>query len=293
LKLIRLHYLNFRSNPDRFTAKEEAEVLEMCRIITNKHELLDEATTETIIHGLCMTGSWREAEKYFDNSEVTKGSYSAFISRAIAEGMDDLVWKYLNKVITVAMPKTFIFTEWFEKHKSERKKCAEMFEFLAEHRILLPEANIQEVAQSLKEEFECSFVTINSSGKCPACTGKLPGAKITSAEFDKIAARFLDDIIVKSDVFQRSNPKEIERFKAFVEQTIPYDCVIDGLNVAFSQGNKLNKEVYVRILEKVVRHFADQGQKVLVIGRRYMDTWPKSQMKFIKANAKLFLADDL
>jgi ribonuclease P protein 3 len=191
------------------------------------------------------------------------------------------------------LPKTFLFFEWFKKNQNDKVKINQMLEYISEHGILIPEVDANEFSNALKNDYNCSLVTINRKGKCPSCAGQLPGVKLMDSEFKKIATTFLNDIIIKSDVFVKSNPQEVERFKNFVEKTMPYDCVIDGLNVAFSQGNKLSNAIYSKILAQVVKHFVEQNQKILVIGRKYMEGWPRKEMQYIKANSKLFLVEDL
>lgn len=296
IKLIRLFYARYRTTGE-LSKKDSDELLSYCNMISNKFQLLDPLTAENMIHGLSLTSSWREAEKCFEmiiDKTPDKSTYSAFISRAIAENDEKLVWKYLNEMISRQQhPKTFIFIEWFNKHQNDKAKINQMLEYISEHGLLMPEIDINDFSNALRKNYNCSLVTINRKGRCPSCTSHLPGVKLMDSEFKKIATTFLEDIIIKSDVFIKSNPQEIERFKTFVEKTIPYDCVIDGLNVAFSQGNKLSPAIYARILAQVVKHFADQKQKCLVIGRKYMNGWPKKEMSFIKANSKLFLVEDL
>lgn len=297
IKLIRLYYTRYRMNDGDLSKKDFDDLLSYCNMITDKFQFLDPLTAENLIHGLSLTSSWRDAEKYFEmivDKTPDKSTYSAFISRAIKEGDEKLVWKYLNEMISKQQtPKSFIYLEWFKRHENDKNKINEMFEYISENGLLMPEVDITEFSNVLRKNYNCSLVTINRKGKCPACSSQLPGVKLMSSEFNKIASAFLDDIIVKSDVFAKSNPKEIERFKNFVDKTMPYDCVIDGLNVAFSQGNKLSNAVYAKNLADVVKYFVDQKQKVLVIGRKYMDGWPRKDISFVKQNAKLFLVEDL
>lgn len=296
IKLIRLYYARYRTTGE-LSKKDSDELLSYCNMISDKFQFLDPLTAENLIHGLSLTSNWREAEKYFEmiiDKTPDKSTYSAFISRAIVEDDEKLVWKYLNEMASrQQLPRTFIFIEWFKKHQNDKTKINQMLQYISEHGLLMPEIDVNEFSNALKKNYNCSLVTINRKGKCPSCASQLPGVKLMDSEFQKIAVAFLEDIIIKSDVFIKSNPQEVERFKTFVEKTKPYDCVIDGLNVAFSQGNRLPTAVYAKILAQVVKHFADQKQKCLVIGRKYMDGWPRKEMSFIKANSKLFLVEDL
>lgn len=56
----------------------------------------------------------------------------------------------------------------------------------------------------------------------------------------------MNRIIIGSDIYRKTNPRELQRFKKFIEDTKPYDIVIDGLNISYIQNN------YIPILEVVV-----------------------------------------
>lgn len=297
LKLIRLYYSRYRMYKEEFTELDEKEVLGWCKHIINKFDYLDHSNAENIIHGLSLTSEWREAEKYFEmmgEKTLDRSTYSAFISKAISEGDYRIVWKYLKRFAeNFEVPRSYIFIEWFEKHADDKEKIEEMLEFISENGILLPEADINAISVILSKSYSCSLVGINRKGSCPSCKSTLPGVKLMDSEFQKMAKRFLDDIIIKSDVFIKTNPAELDRFKKFVDKFAPFDCVIDGLNVAYSNGTKLNAKVYSKILAQVVKSFADRKEKCLVIGRKHMDSWPRKEMSFIKQNSHLFLMDDL
>lgn len=130
-------------------------------------------------------------------------------------------------------------------------------------------------------------------GHCAACRRQLRSVFLTNKEFKQISAVFLDRVLVRGDVFVKSSPAEIARFEQFLQSQPPFDCVIDGLNVAFSTGNNKPNSYYGKLVSAVVRHFTAQNKRVLVLGRKHMLKWPKSSLAFVQAHAKLFLADDL
>lgn len=300
IKLIRLYYSRYRTIKDHkemsLTDEDRNDVLKLCKEIMIKFPEMDINTAENVIHGLSLTSEWREAERYFQMlSEKTANSsvYSAFISKAISEGDEKLAWKYLNFLSdNLISPKSFIFIEWFNKYAKDEKKIEDMFEYISQSGIFLQEMALDGIVDALRKTYHCTLVTINKKGICPSCDTHLSGVKLMESEFNKMAKKFLDDIIIKSDVFIKTNPKEIERFKNMINRTIPFDCVIDGLNVAYSQGNKGGPKVYSKVLAQVVKHFVDQKQKCLVIGRSHMDSWPKKEISFIKNNSTFFLLDD-
>lgn len=56
----------------------------------------------------------------------------------------------------------------------------------------------------------------------------------------------MNRVIIGSDIYRKTNPRELQRFKKFIEDTKPYDIVIDGLNISYIQNN------YIPISEAVV-----------------------------------------
>lgn len=62
--------------------------------------------------------------------------------------------------------------------------------------------------------------------------------KLTTEEFNSLKQHFFDNVIVGKNVFYKTNPSELERFKNFIRDLPPHDVVIDGLNVAYSIGTK-------------------------------------------------------
>lgn len=94
-------------------------------------------------------------------------------------------------------------------------------------------------------------------------------------------------------MFLKTNPEELNSFIRFVDKTIPYDCVIDGLNVAYSAGKNKSPVVYANILASVVKHFIQKGKHVLVLGRKHMNRWPKEQMTYIRRMGAMFLTENL
>jgi mitochondrial ribonuclease P protein 3 len=72
-----------------------------------------------------------------------------------------------------------------------------------------------------------------------SCRKKLAPIYITEGEFAKLSSAFFDKVVLGKDVFTKSNPQEIEAFKTFLEQSRPYDVVLDGLNVAYGAGRNI------------------------------------------------------
>lgn len=67
-------------------------------------------------------------------------------------------------------------------------------------------------------------------------------------EFKYLSHAVLSNTLVGDDIYNKSTPGELRRFKEFINSTKPYDVCIDGLNVAYTlnrtkKTSNLGKEV--------------------------------------------------
>jgi ribonuclease P protein 3 len=297
-KLIRLYYKHYANEENSLCEGDEEEVIKWCNILAAKRDI-ESTTAEHIIHALSVTREWQKAFKYLDEMKTlekqpSESAYSCILVKALKEERCDIVWNLLKEMTEQnILPRVYFFVHWFDHFKNNTKKIEEMMKFISENGIMLPEVEIQRIQEALNQTYKISLVNINRTGKCPSCTQKLPGVKLLPAEFSKLASTFFDDIFVKNDAFLKSNPEELKKFQDFVNKTAPYDAVIDGLNVAYAQGDKLSPKIYAKNLSTVVKYFRDRDQKCLVIGRSHMRSWPRKDMSYIRENSLLFLAEDL
>lgn len=75
----------------------------------------------------------------------------------------------------------------------------------------------------------------------------------------------------------------------FVEQTAPYDIVLDALNISYAVGKYNNDKI--GLLTYVIEHFQDRNMKILLLGRKHMLKWPG--MKFLLSRTCNFFTDNL
>lgn len=71
---------------------------------------------------------------------------------------------------------------------------------------------------------------------------------LTNKEFKDLSSAFLEKVLLRSDTFLKSTPTEIAKFEQFLEKFQPFDCVIDGLNVAFSAGVRKSSAAYAKLV---------------------------------------------
>merc|ERR1719273_65070 len=85
-------------------------------------------------------------------------------------------------------------------------------------------------------------------------------------------------LIIKHDVYQRSNPTEIAKFQAILSNNPGYDMVIDGLNVggvnARSVPRGKMREIGSQILLHILETLDTMGIKPLLFHRQALKTFP-------------------
>lgn len=85
---------------------------------------------------------------------------------------------------------------------------------------------------------------------CKHCQNKLEEVVFDQKEFEKLKSVFFSNCIIGKNIFNKTTPEELEKFKMFMRKAEPYDIVIDGLNVAYCAGNKQPTHVYANMVTK-------------------------------------------
>ncbi|KAG1688214.1 Mitochondrial ribonuclease P catalytic subunit [Nymphon striatum] len=98
----------------------------------------------------------------------------------------------------------------------------------------------------------------------------------------------LRNVTIGDDIFRKSTPQEMKRFIRFMESQKPFDIVIDGLNVFYSQFHKKN----IFRLANIIDHVFDMGmRKILVIGREHiLKHLRKTHISHLKSSVKFFIS---
>lgn len=80
-------------------------------------------------------------------------------------------------------------------------------------------------------------------GTCQFCSNRLDLLQVTTEEFEQLKAEFFKHVIIGKNIFTKSTPEELERFKDFINKMDKFDVVIDGLNVSYLAGTKHSSEI--------------------------------------------------
>lgn len=306
-RLLRVYNAAYHERP--LSEAEQSEILQICRSLQAEHETLDASSCENVIHGLVATSGddWQRGLPLLEMMKVTStpsvAAYSALAEKAfsVATPEQELAWRLLEEMATARKPpKCEVYLALLNRLANETAQLpaqlSRLLQFLERHEILVSQRvaiRLQELSSQVPQLLHTRTTHLGGLGKCQSCQQHLQPVAISDEEFRQLSECFLERVLIRRDVFQRSTPEEVARFKKFVEKTAPYDCVIDGLNVAYSTGTKKTPQQLAKLVATVVRHFREQDKRVLVLGREHMRNWSKQAMHYVHCNASLFLTSNL
>lgn len=300
-KLLKIYYTSGKAN--KLSEEDEKDIIQIYKKIRGERDALDAVTCENLIHGLLATSYWRDS---LDIVKMIKLSstpsihvYSSIISKAFVSNEIELGWKFLEEMIEAKkQPTCEVFISYIQycslNTSAYIANIEKLFAFLEKHEILISQVVIEKLKESLKiKNYKIDSAGLNVNGKCSSCQSYMKNISINDDEFARLSSSFLDRVLVRKDVFLKSTPSEIENFTKFIEKTGPFDCVVDGLNVAYSCGVKKHPKAFVSLLSSVVKYFKRQNKHILVLGRKHMEKWPRDGMNYVKRNSCVFLTNDL
>ena len=255
-KLLRLFYLNHVFEKQPISAEDEAEILKFCNALIEKYPVMNDVLLENTIHGLCLTSDWIRSLNLLESfvstgSSPSSTSFNCIIAKAVAEEKLEIAWDILKKMNERNMvPRASVFIDLFKKLRNDTSSTEQLLNVIKENSLMFPEESINNFQKVFGDK--CRIMNINRSGKCKSCNNELDSIQLNADEFDKLSSTFLDDVLIRKDVFLKSSPEEVSRFKKFVEKTVPYGCVIDGLNVAYSHGTQQGPKMFAKNVRKLV-----------------------------------------
>ncbi|KAL7379761.1 hypothetical protein ABVT39_005473 [Epinephelus coioides] len=295
------------------------EVFDVYEIMQGCFPSLETGASTLFIKSFSRTARWREAvcilqevKKVFSPSPR---NYGDIITAAVLNGDMTTAWALYDELIEMGLsPHQETWDALFKAvRKTEDEKgmdAEDMSE--AEHQeklqgILLYMRNNQfypqqSLANSIKTWFESlkgqkwtgSWTSTTPKGVCRCCGSELESIQLTAEEYKQLKDRVMTDVIQGPDVFKKTTPEELERFKAFVKRKPAFDVVIDGLNVANISSDKSRQS---ENLLAVVSELVGQGLTVLVLGRKHMlrpsRAWDKHNMNVIQQKAHCFFTDNM
>ncbi|XP_061553139.1 mitochondrial ribonuclease P catalytic subunit isoform X1 [Phycodurus eques] len=291
----------------------DQEVLDVYNIMRENFPSLDTGAYSLVIKSFSRTARWRDALSILNDLKkvVTPSprNYGNIIAAAMLNGDPITAWALYDELLAKGLnPQHETWTCLFKRVHAEEQETM----LLSEQQerllgILLYMRNNQvypqlTLASSIKTWFESiprqkwrgTWSTASPNGVCKSCGTELESIQLTAEEYQQLRNRVMTDIIQGRDVFNKTTPEELERFKAFVRMKPAFDVVVDGLNVANINKDRSKQS---EMLLAVVSELKLQGLTVLVLGRKHMlrpsRSWNRHNMNLIQQKAHCFFTDNI
>ncbi|KAG5331998.1 MRPP3 ribonuclease, partial [Acromyrmex charruanus] len=294
-KYLKLYVLKQNS----LTDADKIEIVETYNYLRQKYQHLDSVTAKECIISLCLTDEWEKTQDIIEMVKITSSPgttiYSALASAAFRNGKPDIAWKALTDIVLRKLiPNKYVYLSHLqycqlEDAKFFNNRIEEMFHFWIKHSMIPCDKIIRTYANTtIKYGWSTDRTTISKkTGNCKHCGYFLSKITFSEDEFQELAKFVMDRVIIGSDIYNKTNPKELLKFKEFIENTKPFDVVIDGLNLTYMNLSAPK----LLLLINVVEHFKNRGKKVLVLTRKHQRKL--SEFKRVERNAFVFLIDNL
>ncbi|XP_028298342.1 mitochondrial ribonuclease P catalytic subunit [Gouania willdenowi] len=292
------------------------EVFDVYDIMCGSFTSLETGASSLFIKSFSRTARWREALSILqDIKKVLTPSprnYGDVIAAAVDHDDRDTAWALYNELIGKGLsPHQKTWEVLFQGGRRPQKTKAEGRSAEAEQdsllEILLYLRNNQiypqhSLANCIKTWFESlpgqkwegNWTSANPKGVCRCCGSQLESIQLTDEEYQELKDKVMADIIQGPDVFNKTTPEELERFKMFVKRKPTFDVVVDGLNVA---NINMDKSRQSDTLLAVLSELECQGLVVLVLGRKHMlypsRSWNRMNMNLVQQKAHCFFTDNI
>ncbi|CAK1543032.1 unnamed protein product [Leptosia nina] len=297
-------YYNYSKHSN--LAPEEREfILNTYNKLYEKYKILDYTTGDNLIHALCAIDEWKKCKRILEDVKIsgtpTHSAYSTIIGTLFRLNKKADAMKMIDVSVNDRRPlQDYAYEEWIKSISRKYKDKKTILKYLEEICLHIENSAgpIPKVtADRLKDAFSSlQFETKNTeivkkTGDCITCWQTLDCHKLTDEEFLYLQNNVKEKLIVGSDLFLKSSPEELERFQKFVQQTAPYDIVIDALNLLYLAQKNVKDRMH--ILNYVVNYFSTKNMRILVLGRKHMFKLNKGSLHYMMRRAFTFFTDDL
>ncbi|NWR73201.1 MRPP3 ribonuclease, partial [Centropus unirufus] len=286
---------------------QTSEIQDVYDIMKTRFRILDSGAYNLLIRGLCNSNEWRMAltllEEVKEIMVPSRSNYESCIKAASHHQEMNLAFELYREMLAKALVPTMdILQALFDF--SRGMKGAELQKELFDILLYLRENQIyphKTFMWSIKLWFESipgecwrgHLTSIKDSGQCPVCSHQLEDSELTEEEYNNLRERITRDVIHGTDTFRKTSPQEFAAFQTFVESRLPFDIVIDGLNVSHIKPRKMQCEN----LFDAVNCLAKDNARLLVLGRKHMllnsSNWKREVMKEMQKKAEFFFAENI
>ncbi|XP_014797528.1 PREDICTED: mitochondrial ribonuclease P protein 3 [Calidris pugnax] len=286
---------------------QTSEIRDVYDIMKIRFRILESGAYNLLIKGLSNSDEWRmaltlleEVKKIMIPSRI---NYESCIKAASRHQEMNLAFELYHEMLAKDLVPTLDILQAFFDF-SRGMKGAELQKELFGILLYLRENQIyphKTFMRSIKLWFESipggnwrgHLTNIKDSGQCPVCNRQLEDSDLTEEEYNNLRERIIRDVIHGTDTFRKTSPQEFEAFQTFVENRLPFDIVIDGLNVSHIKPRRLQCEN----LFDAVNCLAKDNARLLVLGRKHMlmnsSNWKREIMKEMQNKADFFFAENI
>ncbi|CAF4856062.1 unnamed protein product [Pieris macdunnoughi] len=285
--------------------KERGFILDSYKKLYDKYRILDSATAENLLHALCSICEWKKCMRVLgdikESGKPTHSAYSTLIGTLFKMNKKTEALNIINMSVIDRRPlQDYPYEEWikyiFRKYK-DTKTIVKYLDEICAHIKLSGIPITKYTADKMKDAYselkwETNYTTIlKKNGECTTCHERLECMKLTPDEFTLLQNNVREKLIVGSDLFLKSSPQELERFQNFLNQTAPYDIVLDALNICYIANQNIKDRL--QVLKFVVNHFSNENKKILLLGRKHMMKWNRGGLEYLMRRCLTFFTDDL
>ncbi|NXK81318.1 MRPP3 ribonuclease, partial [Amazona guildingii] len=287
--------------------RQTSEILDVHDIMKGRFKILENGAYSLIIRGLSNSDQWRmaltvleEVKKIMIPSRI---HYESCIKAASRHQEMNLAFELYHEMLAKDLVPTLDILQAFFDF-SRGMKGAELQKELFDILLYLRENQLyphKTFMWSIKLWFESipernwrgHLTNIKESGQCPVCNRQLEDSSLTEEEYNNLREKIIRDVIHGTDTFRKTSPQEFEAFKKFVENRLPFDIVIDGLNVSHMNTRKMQCEN----LFNAVNYLAKKNTRLLVLGRKHMlinsSNWKREIVEEMQNKADFFFAENI
>ncbi|NWT88132.1 MRPP3 ribonuclease, partial [Lanius ludovicianus] len=284
-----------------------SEIRDVYDIMKVRFKILESGAYNLLVKGLSNSDHWRMALTLLEEVKKimvpSRACYESCIKAASRHQEMKLAFELYDEMLAKdvvptldALQSFFDFSRGMEDAELQKELFGILL-YLRENQIY-PHKTFM---RSIKLWFESipggnwrgHLTNIKDSGQCPVCNHQLEDSNLTEEEYSNLSERIIRDVIHGSDTFRKTSPQEFEAFQTFVENRLPFDVVIDGLNVSHIKPKRMQCEN----LFDAVNCLAKEHARLLVLGRKHMlmnsPNWKREIMKEMQSKADFFFAENI
>ncbi|GFS71246.1 mitochondrial ribonuclease P protein 3 [Nephila pilipes] len=282
------------------------QTFEKVKSMIDTSPVLDITCTEHIIRGLYKTKQWQLCFDYLKKlpCELTREIKNHLATAAIRNDDEALAWEILTKWLkSEEDPNNEVIVEFllyalrlqFKDWRIGDEFIVKFFQYIQKKGVILDIKVIKFVENYFKnhpKEWKVLSTKVHRSGECNSCKRNLELVDFSNEDFIRLRDLFLERSLKKNDIFINTTDKELNKYLKFIDSRKPFEFVLDGLNAAHTvQTKKDGKQLAIQLL-KIVDRLSKNSNRLLVLGRQHMGTWPRSILNKISQKASVFLTND-